>query len=103
MSVLVAISDSSRTSHDVADGPLSDIMPLLDHLVSAGEHGRRQGEVERLGGLEINYQLVLGRRLHWKVDRLLALEDAIDVGRRPTVLIAQVRPIGDQAAVSHEE
>src|SRR6476620_9287591 len=40
---------------------------------SALEHGRWHGEAERLGCLEIDHQLVLGRRLHWKVGRLLAL------------------------------
>ena len=36
-------------------------------------------EAERLGGLEIDDQLVLGRRLHRQVGGLLALEDAIDI------------------------
>jgi hypothetical protein len=39
-------------------------------------------EAERLGGLEVDHQLVLGRRLHRQVGRLLALEDAIDVAGR---------------------
>ena len=39
----------------------------------------RHFEAERLGSLEIDYKLVLGRRLYRQVGRLLALEDAIDV------------------------
>ena len=37
---------------------------------------------ERLGGLEINDELVLGRCLDRQVGRLLALEDAVDIARR---------------------
>src|SRR5215831_3941157 len=46
----------------------------LDHLVGAGQHAGRQLETERLSGLEVNHKLVFGRRLHWKVGRVLALE-----------------------------
>src|SRR6516164_10660849 len=48
----------------------------FDHLVSAGEHARRDVETERLGGLEIEHRLVLGRRLHRQVGRLVAFENA---------------------------
>jgi hypothetical protein len=62
----------------------------LYHLVGAREHGRRHVEAERLGGLEVDHQLVLGRRLHRKVGRLLALEDAIDVAGREPVLVEEI-------------
>ena len=60
-------------------------------------------EAERLRGLEIDHQFVLGRRLHRQVGRLLALEDAIDVAGRAAVLVDEIRPIGDQAAGGDEE
>src|SRR5262245_40442581 len=37
---------------------------LLDHLIGAGEQRVGHGEAERLGGLEIDHQLILGRVLH---------------------------------------
>ena len=60
-------------------------------------------EAERLGGLEIYDQLVLGRRLHRQVGGLLALEDAIDVAGRAPVLVDEIRPIGHQAAGGDEQ
>ena len=61
----------------------------------------RHVEAERLSGLEIDRQFVLGRRLHRQVGRLVALQDAIDVGgaRRYSYKIS---PIGDQAAAGDE-
>jgi hypothetical protein len=58
--------------------------PLFDDLVSRGEQIGRYGQPERLGGLEIDYQLKLCRKLHRQIARMLAAQDAVDVsGRAP--------------------
>src|SRR5262245_64353728 len=76
---------------------------LFDHLVGAGEYCRRNGEAQRLRGLEVDRELVLGRCLHRKIARLLAFKDAIDIAGRLPVLVDKIRPIGDQPAVGSEE
>jgi hypothetical protein len=40
---------------------------LLDHLVGAAEQCRPDGEAERFGGLEIDYQIHLCRKLYWQI------------------------------------
>src|SRR5262245_46494552 len=70
----------------------------LDHLVRAGEHGRRNFEPERFSGLEIDHRLVLVWRLNRQVGWLLALEDAIDVAGRAAELVREIGPIGDETA-----
>ena len=52
-------------------------------------------DAERLGGLEVDDKLVLGRRLHRQVGGLLALEDAVDIAGRAPVLVDEIRPIAD--------
>ena len=63
----------------------------------------REGDAKRLRGLEVEYQLVLGRGLHWQIGRLLALEDSIDVAGGAAVLVDLIWPVGDQAAAGDEK
>src|ERR1700747_1408682 len=55
-------------------------LSLFDHLVGKVEHGQRDREAQRLGGFEVDDQLVLGRLLDREIGRTGALEDAVDVG-----------------------
>jgi hypothetical protein len=52
---------------------------LFNHFVCAGKERRGHGETKRFGGLEINHQLVLVRRLNREISRFLSFQDAIDV------------------------
>src|SRR5205085_8378709 len=53
--------------------------PLFDDLIRAQQQRRRNREAERLGGLHVDRQLEPGWSLDWKVTRLRAPRDAIDV------------------------
>ena len=57
----------------------------------------RNSNTKRLGGLEVDDQLVLGRCLHWQVGGLLSFENAIDIGSRALMHVDSIRPVGGKA------
>ena len=78
---------------DVRFGSKADIWPglfwlgLFDHLIGALLHLQRHIEAQSLRGLEVDHQLVLGRRLHWQVTRLLAFESPVQPDSGPPTLL----------------
>jgi hypothetical protein len=60
MSALPPKADMCGAARDVRFGPIADIRVLFDHLVGAPEKRHRD---QRLGGLEVQDQLDLGRLL----------------------------------------
>ena len=54
---------STRSGHSLGS---------FNHLGGAGKDQWRHGQAERLGGLEVQDHLELGRELHRKIARLLA-------------------------------
>ena len=76
-------ADSDRCSAKVVSGvPIAVVSKrsnmltnmatdLLDHLDGTCEEGDRGGESERFGSLEVNQQLIFGRRLHRQIGCLL--------------------------------
>ena len=63
-----------------------------------GRAARRHGEAERLGGLEVDHQLELGRLHDRQVGRLLAFEDAAGIDAELTTLIRIVGSVAHQPA-----
>ena len=70
----------------------------LDHLVGAREQCRWHLQAQRLGSLEIDHQLILGRCLHRKIGRLLPLEDAVHVASSAALLIEVIGTIRNETA-----
>ena len=72
-------------------------------MVGSFEHVRGNGQADQLRGPEVGDDLELGRRLDGHVGGLFALEDAIDVARRPAVLVDRIGGIRDQAPFGDEK
>src|SRR5262245_54592758 len=77
----------------------SDVGESIRPLVCAGEERGWYGEAERLRSLEVDDHLVLSGCLHRQFSRPLPLKDTIDIPCGTPVLIDNVRPVGEQAAV----
>ena len=93
MSALPPKADMCGALAHVRFVPIADIWPglfwlgLFNHLIGALLHLQRHIEAQSLRGLEVDHQLVLGRRLHWQVTRLLAFESPVQPDSGPPTLL----------------
>jgi hypothetical protein len=73
--------------------------PYSIALVGARLQQGQHLDANYLRSLEIDDQFVLGRCLDGQIGRLFALEGAIDVAVCAPILVEDIRPAGDQAAL----
>ena len=95
----------AATGHAAAAPPSSVMNSRRYHSITSSARASSDGGTSRpsaLAVLRLIDQLVLGRRLHRQVGRLLALEDAVDIAGRAADTGRRDRPIGDQAAGGDE-
>src|SRR5262245_43027986 len=85
---------------DAARGPST---PSFDYLVGGAQERRRHVEAERLGRLEVDHKLVLGRCLHRQVAWILPLQNSIDVRRGSPEQINIVGAVRHQTALGGEK
>jgi hypothetical protein len=82
MTVLPPKADVHLRSCYVAFVPTTEVARSFDHLVGAAEQRKRNGQPERLSGLEVDDQLDFRGLLDRHIGGALALEDAMDVAGR---------------------
>src|SRR5262249_49858677 len=69
---------------------------LLDQLIRTPKQRQRNGQAQRLRGLELDGKRELRRLLDRKITRLGTLEDLVDVARGAAMHLRLVRSVRDQ-------
>jgi hypothetical protein len=92
----VGLVPQAAVSGCAATGAAAGTLNLIDNFVGARQHDWRQVETDRLRGLEIYYQLELGRLLYRQVGRFGTIEDSDDVPGGEAKQVGEVGAIGQQ-------
>ena len=71
---------------------------LFDHLIGAFEQWPRHRHTQCLRGLEIDHQLILGRRLHREIAGFFAFQNTVDVTGYVPNLVVEISPVRHQSA-----
>jgi hypothetical protein len=79
---------------------LSSATSLLNHLVSTQQQPLRDGDAERLRGLEVDDQLELGRLFNRQIAGLRAFEDLVHIGSGTPEQVGDARPIGAEPPIA---
>src|SRR5262249_17390858 len=74
---------------------------LFDHFVGSHQQRWRNCKAERLGSLEVDHQLKLGRLLDWQIRRLSSFQYLIYIAGRTTPDISQVRSVRHKPSELH--
>src|SRR4029077_18338773 len=85
-----------------ADSCMATNSRLFDHFVGDRKQVGRYIEAYRSGGLEVDDELILGRKLDRQVARLGAAQDAIHVGWHAPIHIGETCSVFEQTAFLRE-
>src|SRR5439155_17477767 len=99
--VAAAAAASTRTPKINCGISSARSLHLLDDLVRPEQERLRHRESERLGGLEVDDQLELGRLLDGQIPGLRTLENLVHVGGGAAVQVRKVRAIGHETPGIH--
>ena len=87
-------------THYLTAWAISRLGRLFNHLVGSGEKCGRDGEAERLGGIQVDDQKVFQRQLHRKFRRHYATKNVINIVGTTVKYILELSSVREQTTIS---